>query len=168
MIALGGEIVADMLDASTGASTGDDATFRDPDLTDDATPPWHFWAVAAVGLLWNSFGALDYTMTQLRSPAWIGQIDADMLAKLDSAPIWATSAWALGVWGSFVGAVLLLVRSRHAGTAFAVSFGAALISFAWQYAAGLVATPILPLAILTAVAFFWWYASTMRSDGVLT
>ena len=156
--------MADMLDASTG----DDATLRDSDATDRPVPPGHFWAVAAVSLLWNSFGALDYTMTQLRNPAWIGQIDADMLAKLDAAPVWATSAWALGVWGSFVGAVLLLIRSRHAASAFAVSFGAALISFAWQYAAGLVATPILPVGILTAVALFWWYASKMRDDGVVS
>lgn len=159
--------MADMLDASTTASVGDDASLGDSDATDEAAPPWHFWAVAAVGLLWNSFGAVDYTMTQLRNPAWIGQIDADMLAKLDAAPIWATSAWALGVWGSFVGAVLLLIRSRHAGAAFSVSFLAALISFAWQYAARLVATPVLPLGILTAVAFFWWYSGKMRDGGVL-
>ncbi|QGN56185.1 hypothetical protein [Novosphingobium sp. Gsoil 351] len=135
---------------------------------DRPAAPWHFWAVAAVGLLWNSFGAIDYTMTQLRNPAWIGQIDAEMLAKIDAAPVWATSCWALGVWGSFAGAVLLLVRSRHAAAAFAVSFVAALVSFAWQYSAGLVASPILPMVILAAVAFFWWYAGKMRTDGVLT
>ncbi len=156
--------MADILDADPQ----DGATLLEPDLSDRAAPPWHFWAIAAVGLLWNSFGALDYTMTQLRNPAWIGQIDAEMLAKLEAAPVWATSVWALGVWGSFAGAVLLLVRSRHAATAFAVSFGAALGSFAWQYAAGLVATPILPLVILSAVAFFWWYAVNMRDAGVLT
>lgn len=150
------------------AETLDDGALLDPELSGRAAAPWHFWAVAAVGLLWNSFGAIDYTMTQLRNPAWIGQIDADMLAKLDAAPAWATSAWALGVWGSFVGAVLLLIRSRRAPTAFAVSFVAALISFAWQYAAGLVATPVLPLVILAAVAFFWWYAGKMRDAGVLT
>ena len=149
------------------AETLDDGALLDHELSGRAVAPWHFWAVAAVGLLWNSFGALDYTMTQLRNPAWIGQIDAELLAKLDAAPIWATSAWALGVWGSFAGAVLLLIRSRHAATAFAVSFMAALISFAWQYAARLIATPILPLVILAAVALFWKYAAKMRDAGVL-
>jgi hypothetical protein len=91
-----------------------------------------------------------------------------MLAKIDAAPAWATSAWALGVWGSFVGAVLLLIRSRRAATAFAVSFVAAVISFAWQYSAGLVTSPVLPLVILGAVAFFWWYATRMRGAGVLS
>ena len=149
------------------AETLDDGALLDHELSGRAVAPWHFWAVAAVGLLWNSFGALDYTMTQLRNPAWIGQIDAELLAKLDAAPIWATSAWGLGVWGSFAGAVLLLIRSRHAATAFAVSFMAALISFAWQYAAGLINTPILPLVILAAVALFWKYAAKMRDAGVL-
>ena len=129
--------------------------------------PWHFWAITAVGLLWNSFGALDYTMTQLRDPGWIGNIDPAMLATIDAAPVWATACWALGVWGSFVGAVLMLIRSRHAPTAFAVSFVAAVISFGWQFSAGIVPTPILPLVILAAVAFFWWYSRKMRDEGVL-
>ena len=147
------------------ADTLDDGTLLDGDA-DPAGTPWHFWAVGAVGLLWNSFGAIDYTMTQLRNPGWIGQIDPETLAKIDAAPVWATSCWALGVWGSFVGAVLLLIRSGRAASAFAVSFVAAVISFSWQYSAGLVATPILPLVILAAVAFFWWYATKMREAGV--
>ena len=134
---------------------------------DPAGTPWHFWAVAAVCLLFNSIGALNYTMTQLRNPAWIGKIDEETLAKIDAAPLWATSCWALGVWGSFVGAVLLLIRSGRATSAFAVSFVAAVISFSWQYSAGLIALPVLPTVILIAVAFFWWYAVKMRDAGVL-
>ena len=90
------------------------------------------------------------------------------MPAVDAAPLWATSCWALGVWGSFVGSILMLIRSRHATTAFAVSFGAAVISFSWQYFAGILQTPILPLVILAAVAFFWWYATKMRKAGVLS
>ena len=53
-------------------------------------------------------------------------------------------------------------------TAFAVSLIAAIVSFAWQFSAGIVPTPILPLVILAAVAFFWWYAARMRDEGVLS
>ena len=148
----------------------EDGALLDADADAHAYPagaPWHFWAVGAVGLLWNSFGAIDYTMTQLRNPGWIGQIDPETLARIDAAPVWATSCWALGVWGSFVGAALLLMRSRHAATAFAVSFIAAVVSFSWQYSAGLIASPILPAVILAAVAFFWWYSGKMRDESVL-
>ena len=144
----------------------EDGSLLEGDVEAAATP-WHFWAVAAVGLLWNSFGAVDYTMTQLRNPGWMGQINPETLAKIDAAPLWATSCWALGVWGSFVGAVLLLIRSGRATSAFAVSFVAAVVSFSWQYSAGLIASPVLPTVILTAVAFFWWYAGKMRDAGVL-
>ena len=127
--------------------------------TDAGATPWHFWAVAAVGVVWNSYGAWDYTSYQLGM--------APAMPAVDAAPLWATSCWALGVWGSFVGSVLLLVRSLRASTAFAISFAAAVVSFSWQYAAGILPTPILPAVILLAVAFFWWYAGKMREAGVL-
>lgn len=138
----------------------DDGTLLEPDTSGGVEMPWHFWAIAAVSLLWNSYGAWDYTSYQLGiTPA---------IPAVESAPLWATSCWALGVWGSFVGSILLLVRSRHAATAFAVSLGTAAISFAWQYSAGVIPSLILPLVILSAVAFFWWYAGKMRDASVLT
>lgn len=150
--------MADLIDGAAAAADDDAGA---------GGAPWHFWAVATVGLLWNSFGAVDYTLTQFRVPSWIGQVPPEILAKLDAAPLWATACWALGVWGSFVGAVLLILRKRQATTAFAVSLGAAVISFSWQWAAGLVATPVLPAFILSVVLFFWWYAGRMRESGVL-
>ena len=141
-------------------------TLNEEALLDSGVPgaiPWHFWAVVAVGLLWNGYGAYDYTTYQLG----MATVDPAMQAKLDVAPVWATAAWALGVWGSFAGSVLMLLRSRHAVTAFIVSLVAAAISFAWQFSAGVVPTPVLPLVILAMVVFFWWYAAKMRGEGVL-
>ena len=87
--------------------------------------PWHIWAVGLVTLLWHGFGAYDYLMSQLRNAAYLGMIPEDqragMLAYLDAMPAWATSTWALGVWGSVLGSALILLRSRHAVTAFVVS-----------------------------------------------
>ena len=65
------------------------------------------------------------------------------------------------------GAVLMAIRSRHAVTAFVVSLVTAAVSFAWQFSAGIVTTPVLPLVILAAILFFWWYATKMRGEGVL-
>jgi len=140
------------------ADTINESAVLEGDARDGAVP-WHFWAVVAVALLWNGYGAYDYTSYQL------GMAPAD--PAVDAAPIWATACWALGVWGSFVGAVLMALRSRHAVTAFIVSLVAAAISFAWQFSAGIVTTPVLPLVILAMVVFFWWYAAKMRGEGVL-
>ncbi|HUQ12836.1 MAG TPA: hypothetical protein VM055_00990 [Novosphingobium sp.] len=121
--------------------------------------PGHFWSVVAVSLLWNGYGAYDYTAYQLGM--------TPPIPGIDSAPVWATAAWALGVWGSFAGSVLLLMRSRHAVTAFVVSLVSAVVSFGWQFSAGIVPTPVLPAVILAAVAFFGWYAAKMRAADVL-
>ena len=114
----------------------DDGALLEQDTSDGVEVPWHFWAVAAVSLLWNSYGAWDYTSYQLGM--------APVIPAVESAPLWATSCWALGVWSSFVGSILLLIRSRYAATAFPVSLVAAAISFAWKYSVGIIPSPILP------------------------
>lgn len=91
--------------------------------------PWHLWLVGIVSLIWNSFGALDYTQTQLRNVDYIASMTEPMgipldaaLAYYDSFPAWADAAWALGVWGAVLGSVLLLLRNRMALAAYIISF----------------------------------------------
>jgi hypothetical protein len=90
-------------------------------LGDSRRAPAHLWIVAVLGTLWNGFGALDYTMTQMRHPAWMGQMTADQQSFLEGAPYWLDATWALGVWGGLLGSLLLLARSRYAVAAFIVS-----------------------------------------------
>ena len=90
-------------------------------MNDRAKAPVHLWIVGILATLWNGFGALDYTMTQTRNPAWMAQMTEEQRAWLDSAPAWLDASWALGVWGGLVGSLLMLARSRHSVTAFIVS-----------------------------------------------
>ncbi len=87
--------------------------------------PWHIWVVGLITLMWHAFGAYDYTMSELRDAAYLSMMPEDqragMLAYLDNMPSWAVATWALGVWGSVLGSVLILTRSRHAVNAFVVS-----------------------------------------------
>lgn len=83
--------------------------------------PVSFWVIAGLSLLWNAYGAFDYTMTQLDAEALMGNFTAEERAYFTSFPAWHTVFWALGVWGSVAGSVLLLARSRWAVAAFLVS-----------------------------------------------
>jgi hypothetical protein len=85
----------------------------------------------------------------------------------------AKAGWALGVWGGVAGAILLLLRSRFAVWAFAVSLVGVAMMTAYTY------TRDLPPALSSpgAIAFDWtikivaalllWYAWRMRARGVL-
>lgn len=142
--------------------------------------PWHLWAVGIASLLWNGFGGYDYTMTQLRDPGYFAAISrqmgmtvAEMNAFFDSFPVWASALWAIGVWGSLAGSVLLLLRSRHAATAFLVSLVAAALSFAYQLTLDLppametTMSRVMPVMILGAIVLQLWYARRQAAAGVL-
>lgn len=143
-------------------------------------PPAHLWVVGIVSLLWNGFGAYDYTMTQLRDPGYfaaisqqMGMTPEELTAFFDGFPAWASALWAIGVWGSLAGSLLLLMRSRHAATAFIVSLVAAALSFAYQFTLDLppamdtTMNRVMPVMILGAIVLQWWYARRQTANGVL-
>ena len=136
--------------------------------------PAHLWIIGFLAALWNGFGALDYTMTQLRHPAWVEQLTPEQRAFIDTAPYWLDATWALGVWGGLTGAVLLLARSRYAVAAFAVS----LLGLAGNTLSQLLpskASPHFDSGAGLALHFAIWaiaiallvYALRMRARGVL-
>ena len=138
--------------------------------------PTHLWVVGILSLLWNAFGAADYTMTELGNLAWFEMmgLGAEELAWAQSFPAWAVAAWAVGVWGSVLGAILLLARSRHAVTAFLASIVGAAVSFAYQFTvegkppsmeSG--AAVVMPVVILILIVAQWYYARRQALAGVL-
>jgi hypothetical protein len=144
------------------------------DRTSSKTPV-HLWIAGVVSLLWNSFGAFDYTMTQTRNEAYLAAFTAEQRVYFDSFPAWADAAWALGVWGALAGSVLLLFRSRHAVTAFAISLIGLVLSTIYQFAISDVdALAIMPpeaayitvaiwVIAVALLAYSWW----LRGKAVL-
>lgn len=140
--------------------------------------PWHLWAVGVVSLLWNMFGATDYTMSQLRNEAYLGSAAqsmgitaAEMIAYIDSLSTWQHGFWALGVWGALAGSILLLWRSRHAVLAFAASLTGLAVTQIYQamvpkpdWADAATGTTIVIWSIAT---FLLIYAVSMKRKGVL-
>lgn len=133
--------------------------------------PKHLWIVGVLSLLWNSMGAISYTMTRLK----LVELPPAQLMYLDNFPVWASAAWALGVWGAFAGSVLLLMRSRHAVTAFGLSLLGLVLNLIWRFALSGVDEGVLfggnpyPLAgsiFVVAVALLI-YAQKQRAAGVI-
>lgn len=83
--------------------------------------PWHLWVVGGLSLLWNLFPVADFTLTNLQNPFWLSQYNDAQKAFFLNIPAWSNLCWALGGFGSFLGSLLLLLRSRHALAAFLVS-----------------------------------------------
>lgn len=139
-----------------------------------AKAPLHLWVVGVLALLWNGFGCFNYSMAQMRNEAWLAAATPAQRAYFESFPAWSDAAWALGVWGGLAGAVLLLMRSRYASIAFAVSILGVAGTTLYQF---VLSSPpsdmvsgfglILHLAIWAIALFLLFYALRMRRSGLL-
>ncbi|TAJ60688.1 hypothetical protein [Brevundimonas sp.] len=136
--------------------------------------PWHLWVVGVVALLWNGFGCVDYFMTQMQGEAWLTSMGmtAAQIAYFDAMPAWTHAAWAIGVWGGLLGALLLLLRRKWALPVFVASFlgwlAGAIYSFALSDGMEVMGN-MWPMQIVIGAAclFFIWYARMMTRKGVL-
>ncbi len=142
-------------------------------MIEEQKTPWHLWAVGIVSLLWNAMGGVDYTMSHMHNQAWLAQMSPEQVTWMDNFPIWATSCWALGVWGAIAGSILLLVRSRWAVLVFGISLAGLIGSHIYQYmsappAGTNTATGTAFAAALAAVAVaLLFYAMQLRRKGWL-
>ena len=79
------------------------------------------------------------------------------------------------MWGGLLGAILLLIRSRYAVLAFAVSLVGVVLGIGWQLAAappipgatqsGM--TKIIPFVVIVIGLFLLWYSWNAEKKGVL-
>ena len=142
-----------------------------------ARTPAHLWIVGSLSLLWNCFGAYDYTMSHMHNMKYLGSMGVDpirMLAYMESMPMYAKIGWGLGVWAALLGSILLLMRSRYALYAFTLSIVGMVLSFGGQYfgppppaemTTGMM--QYLPLLIPLLGIVQAWYAWRETKTGVL-
>ena len=145
-------------------------------MVETVKTPWHLWLVGVLALLWNGFGAWDFVQTTTRGEAYfreMGMSDA-MIAYFNAMPAWMYGPWVLGVWGAVAGTILLLLRSRWAVHAFALSLLGAVVSLIYQKVLNPPPLPPemammgwMPFVIVIIAAFLLWYAWAMRKRGVL-
>lgn len=130
---------------------------------DIVKPHFSFWIIAALGLLWNLMGCLNYVM----------QTNADFVAQMSEAyqviingrPAWATAAFALAVFGGAVGCILLLLRRRVAGAVLVLSL-IGIIGTAVFTAMLIGVVPSVLMSILVGAALLW-YATIAQRKGWL-
>ena len=141
----------------------------------DSRTPWHLWVVGGLSLVWNAFGAFDYLMTQTQNEAYMAAFTPEQLAFFYGVPWWLTAAWAIAVWGSVAGSVLLLLRKAIAVPVFVVSLACMVLTsfhnFVLTNGAEVMGGmgPIIFSAVIFVVAVLLVvYSRKQRSAGVLT
>lgn len=140
--------------------------------TPRAAAPWHFWVLGALGFLWSCLGAYDYLMSHLQGDAYYRQshMSDAQIAVMNAYPVWMHAVWAIGVWGSVAGAILLLLRMRWSWHAYVLSTAGAIGSLAYSVVVAHATDAmgiVFPVIIIAVCLFFVWYSSVMAKRGVL-
>lgn len=131
-----------------------------------AAVPTSFKAVAWLGMVWNTIGAVLYTWAKLDPVAAAASAPPAMQDYMANMPLYAHLGWSLGIWGSLLGSVLMLMGRRAAVTAFLVSLLGALVSFGAQAQAGVLEVPMAAF-ITGIIALLLWYSRRAQGQGLL-
>lgn len=123
-----------------------------------------FKVVAWLGLVWNILGACLYLWAKLDPAGATAGASPAMQEYMVSMPIYAHIGWSLGIWGSLLGSVLMVMRRRQAVPAFLVSLLGALASFGAQLRAG-VLDPGMTVFILAVIALLLWLSRREVAAG---
>ena len=137
--------------------------------------PWYFWLVAILSLVWFAGGAYDYIMTSTQNEAYFAMLSDAQRQWLDGRPLWFTVAWAISIWSSVLGAILLLLRRRVAGTLFLVGLIGYLVACVYSY---ILSTPnaieisgtvglIMGIMIGFSLLLLMLFSANMARRGVL-
>ncbi|MEO0526489.1 MAG: hypothetical protein AAFZ89_04645 [Bacteroidota bacterium] len=127
-------------------------------------PPFWFWLVSAIALLWNLMGVIAYL-----AQAFITDGPFDKMPEPEPQPTWVIAAFAIAVFGGTSGCIALLLRKEWARPIFLVS----LIGIVFQvthvifisdnfeiYGPGAMIVPIMVIIVGVALVFFARLSST--------
>tara|TARA_R110000868_G_scaffold383578_7_gene650677 strand:+ start:29360 stop:29803 length:444 start_codon:yes stop_codon:yes gene_type:complete len=136
-------------------------------------PKW-LLGISIFALIWNLLGVFAYVAQMMMTPEMLAQLPADQQALMESTPAWATSAFALAVWGGSLGAILLLLKKKIAKLVFIVSLVGVLVQMFYNFViansievygpGGL----IMPIMVLIVSVGLVWYSNKAEKKGWLS
>ncbi len=78
-------------------------------------------------------GALDFTMTRLKSEAWLKSFTEEQKAYFFGIPLIFVLSWGIATWGSFIASGFLLARRKLAAQLYLVSTVCMVITTIYSY-----------------------------------
>ena len=136
--------------------------------------PWHLWLVGCLAVLWNSIGAYDYLMTQTQNESYMSSFSPAQLDYFYSQPLWVVCAWAIAIWSSVLGSILLLMRNKISTPVFLISFVGAVVTSIYSYGLsngyeimGGIGALVFSIVIIVIAFALYLYARAMSNKEIL-
>lgn len=125
-------------------------------------PPMWFWIVSVIALLWNGAGVYQYLQQAYNTESFRAMYNEEQLSMIENTPSWAIAAFAIAVFGGFLGCLALLLRKKWARPLFLLSLIGIIVQMIYNffvidsmaiYGPGAVAMPIM--VIVVGILLLW-------------
>lgn len=146
---------------------------RPMDEQPKASAPKWFWVIAAVSLLWNMMGCVNFLCEVFAKEAMIEWMTEEQKEWARSTPTWIYFVFAISVSTGLAGSICLLKRKRLSVPLFKISLVAVLILMVYTMliAGGLqVMGPsgaVMPVLVVTLSIAWLWLALLSKRKGWL-
>lgn len=140
-------------------------------MANETAPPRGFWIISSVALVWNLIGIATYLMSVTLGEEALAAMPEAERALYSDIPAWATSAYAIAVFGGTLACVGLLMRKAWAVPVFVVS----LVGILVQMGHALFLTRLLevrggaaafmPLLIVAIAVYLVWFSGSAKQKG---
>ena len=128
---------------------------------------WSFWVISAIALIWNVMGVINFFMQM--SPDVLEAYRESERAIIEGRPIWATVAFAMGVFGGAIGSLLLLFKKSSALYLFIASLVGVSVTMIHTLSLGIdfglgeiVGIILMPVVV---AGFLIWYSNLAKRKG---
>ena len=141
------------------------------DRVDGTNPTRGFRIISAVALGWNLIGVGTYLMSVTMSPETLAAMPEPERALYADIPVWATSAYAIAVFGGTLGSVALVIRKAWAVPVLIVSLIGILLQMGHAFFATAMievqggTAAVLPLLIVIIAIYLVWFSSAAKRTG---
>ena len=130
---------------------------------------WSFWVVGVVTLIWNVMGSINFFVQM--NPDVLSAYRESERAIIEGRPIWATSGFAVAVFGGTIGCLLLLLRKSAAYYLFIASALGVIVTMIHALRVGInfglgEVLGIILLPLVVAVYLIWYSKVTERKGWI--
>ena len=123
-----------------------------------------FWVTGVATLIWNVLGGINYVMQM--NPEALADYPEAARSLIESRPPWATGAFAIAVFGSALGCLLLLLKKSVAFYVFVASLLGVIVTNTHTFSVTS-STEIWvgSLMSLVVAVFLTWYSKLVERKG---
>ncbi|HMC02019.1 MAG TPA: hypothetical protein VKN14_13360 [Flavobacteriaceae bacterium] len=128
-------------------------------------PPFWFWLVSAIALIWNGMGVNAYIQQAYDTESYRAMYSEEQLEIAANMPAWYTALFAIAVFGGVFAAIGLLLRKKWATTLWIISLIAVIIQMGYVFIKGYASSIPMTIMIIVFAFIFVWFSKKSAAKG---